>query len=35
MTPEYYANEYKRYVEFLPSYGQHAPFKYRHGPERQ
>jgi alpha-N-arabinofuranosidase len=32
MTPEYYANEYKRYVAFLPGYGRTRPFRIATGP---
>jgi alpha-N-arabinofuranosidase len=32
MTPEYYANEYKRYASFLASYGKTRPFRIAAGP---
>jgi len=32
MTPEYYADVYKRFVTFLPAYGQTRPFRIATGP---
>jgi alpha-N-arabinofuranosidase len=32
MTPEYYANEFKRYASFLPSYGNTRAFRIATGP---
>lgn len=32
MTPEYYANEYKRYASFLARYGKTRPFRIASGP---
>ena len=32
MTPEYYANEYRRYASFLSSYGVARPFRIASGP---
>jgi alpha-N-arabinofuranosidase len=32
MTPEYYANEVRRYQSFLPSYGEVRPFRVAVGP---
>ena len=32
MRPEYYADEFKRYASFLPTYGEVRPFRIATGP---